>query len=520
MGNWKRYRLGQFVVESGERTVRQNGTLHTLAPKEFDLLLLLIERRGQILEKQEILNAIWPDSYVTEGNLTQYIYRLRSLLGSEAIRTVPKRGYVLATSVNEEADGFPSPRSFSTAPILRAWWIWTAALGCLAILVFAVSRRTNGFRPRPEAYDLYLRGQARLYASLSSRSEVKRADERRAALSLFRQAIELEPHYADAYGAMAETLCWANFRGFDSDQAVLDAEKNARKALVFEPDNLNARTALICVAFGRGKQEEALRLAMEIRRMGATSAESSYAVGEGLLRAGLAQRSIGPLRTAVEQSPDTILYREELAYAWMLAGRPDACIAVLSPALKKEEGGYWHAMNCLKELGRYEEAIVYGEKLLLTEPENATAYRGLALSYLAARRQRQAEFVLKKAIRRFEGVEETKSSARNRIFLALMNAHLGRRDQVVRWVRAGESLDPRNSWVLFNAGVAYGILGDDSAAMDFLERSYAQGFTLKYYFDWQIKPDMGVPTLSGTERYKKLERSLEKRVADLDASVR
>jgi DNA-binding winged helix-turn-helix (wHTH) protein len=509
MGNWKRYRVGQFVVESGERTISQNGTLHTLAPKEFDLLLLLIERRGQILEKQEILNAIWPDSYVTEGNLTQYIYRLRSLLGSEAIRTVPKRGYVLATSVAEEADGFPIPF------IPRAWWIRAAILGCMAILVFAVGRRTNRFRPRPEAYDLYLRGQARLDASRSSRSEVKGADERRAALSLFRQAIELEPHYADAYGAMAETLCWAN-----SDQATLDAEENARKALGFAPDNLNARTALICVAFRRGKQEETLRLAMEIRRMGASSTESSYAVGEGLLRAGLAQKSIGPLRTAVEKSPEVILYREELAFAWMLAGRPDECLAVLSPVLKKEEGGFWHAMNCLKGLGRYDEAVVYGEKLLLTEPENAAAYRALALSYSAAGRQRQAETVLNKGIRRFEGIDEIKPSTRNRIFLALMNAHLGRRDQVVRWVHAAESLDPQNSWVLFQAGLAYGILGDDPAAMEFLERSYAQGFTLKYYFDWQIRPDMGVPTLSDTERYKKLERSLEERVADLDASVR
>ena len=367
MGNWKRYRLGQFVVESGERTVRQNGTLHTLAPKEFDLLLLLIERRGQILEKQEILTAIWPDSYVTEGNLTQYIYRLRSLLGSEAIRTVPKRGYLLATSVAEEADGFSSPR------IPRGWWIGAAALGCLAVLVFAVGRRPHRFRPRPEAYDLYLRGRARLDASHSSRSEVKRADERRAALALFRRAIELEPHYADAYGAMAETLCWANSSGFDSDQVILDAEENARKALGFAPDNLNARTALICAALGRGKQEEALRLAMEIRRMGASSAESSYAVGEGLLRAGLAQKSLGPLRTAVEQSPDIILYREELAYAWMLAGRPDECVAVLSPALKKEEGGFWHAMNCLKELGHFDEAIVYGEKLVHTGPENPAA---------------------------------------------------------------------------------------------------------------------------------------------------
>ena len=53
-----------------------------------------------------------------------------------------------------------------------------------------------------------------------------------------------------------------------------------------------------------------------------------------------------------------------------------------------------------------------------------------------------------------------------------------------------------------------------------LERAFAQGFALKYYFDWQIKPAMGVPTLTSTARYKILERKLEKRVADLELSLR
>jgi tetratricopeptide (TPR) repeat protein len=492
-------------VESGTRTVRQNGTLHTLAPKEFDLLLLLIERDGQVVEKQEILDAIWPDSHVTEGNLTQYIYRLRNLLGNDAIRTVPKRGYTLTTPVREEARG--------VVPSFRpTGWVW-AALASLAILVFGASRWNKGFRPNPEAYDLYLRGMARLDTSRSSRSEVRQADERQAALSLFRKAIEIEPHYADAYGAAAQALCESN-----SDQALRDADDNAKRALRYVASNLPGKTALICVAHARGKQDEALRLAREIRRTGATSPESSYAVGEAFLRAGLAQRSISPLRRGVELSPEVLLYREQLAFALMLAGKPDECVAVLSPALKKEEGGFWHAMNCLKELGRYDEAILYGEKLLRTEPENAAAYRALALSYRAAGLERQARDVLTKAIRRFEGVEETKASARRRILLALMSAHLGRGDQVKRWTQAALTLDQRNSWTLFQAGLAYAIVGNDDAAIDLLERSYAQGFTLKYYFDWQMRPEMGVRTLTGTERYKRLAESMKKRVAALDSS--
>src|SRR5262249_31335387 len=77
-----------------------------LQPKTFDILLTLVESRGRVIEKEELMRRVWPDSFVEESNLSQNIYILRKLFGSEAegqryIATIPKRGYSSVAEVNE-----------------------------------------------------------------------------------------------------------------------------------------------------------------------------------------------------------------------------------------------------------------------------------------------------------------------------------------------------------------------------------------------------------------------------------
>ena len=88
-----------------------------LPPKVFDTLLVLVENRGRILEKDLLMNKIWPDSFVEESSLAQYIFQLRKALGDDAsghrfIETIPKRGYRFIAPVQEE---FCTP-----APLLQA----------------------------------------------------------------------------------------------------------------------------------------------------------------------------------------------------------------------------------------------------------------------------------------------------------------------------------------------------------------------------------------------------------------
>jgi Tol biopolymer transport system component/DNA-binding winged helix-turn-helix (wHTH) protein len=95
-----------FRVDATERLLLRDGEIVSLTQKAFDVLLNLIERRGQIVEKEELMRQVWAGSFVEEGNLTQNIYTLRKALGKtpdgdEYIKTLPRRGYRFAVQVNE-----------------------------------------------------------------------------------------------------------------------------------------------------------------------------------------------------------------------------------------------------------------------------------------------------------------------------------------------------------------------------------------------------------------------------------
>jgi Tol biopolymer transport system component/DNA-binding winged helix-turn-helix (wHTH) protein len=90
------YEFGSFTVDPVERVLLQDHTPVSLTQKGFDLLLFLIENDGQVVEKDRLMKAIWPDTFVEESNLTQNISVLRKVLkddGHRYIKTVPRRGY-------------------------------------------------------------------------------------------------------------------------------------------------------------------------------------------------------------------------------------------------------------------------------------------------------------------------------------------------------------------------------------------------------------------------------------------
>jgi DNA-binding winged helix-turn-helix (wHTH) protein/Tol biopolymer transport system component len=91
------YEFGPFRLDVQERLLLQDGESVLVTPKAFDLLVVLVENSGHLLEKDELMQKLWPDSFVEEGNLAQNVSLLRKALGdSEAqrfIETVPRRGY-------------------------------------------------------------------------------------------------------------------------------------------------------------------------------------------------------------------------------------------------------------------------------------------------------------------------------------------------------------------------------------------------------------------------------------------
>ena len=99
------YEFGPFRMDPKEQVLSRDGKSIPLSPKLFDTLLVLVQNSGHLVDKDEMLRRVWPDSFVEEGNLTKNVFLLRKILedGQETtyIETVPKRGYRFVPTVKE-----------------------------------------------------------------------------------------------------------------------------------------------------------------------------------------------------------------------------------------------------------------------------------------------------------------------------------------------------------------------------------------------------------------------------------
>src|SRR5262245_14403495 len=158
----KVYRFDDVLVEASAFRVSRAGEVLALEPKAVDVLLFLIERTGQLVSKQELLDRVWKDVAVTDNALTRVVAQLRRALGDEAkraryIETVPTRGYRFVATVERVAAVALQPSSKPSAgtatpaverapgsiwrrrpvaiaglaaAVVAAWaasWIWTGA---------------------------------------------------------------------------------------------------------------------------------------------------------------------------------------------------------------------------------------------------------------------------------------------------------------------------------------------------------------------------------------------------------
>src|SRR3954452_19708817 len=104
-GSTRLYEFGDFRLDRGKRLLlRHDGAIVPLAAKAFDTLSYLVEHAGSVVDKNELMRAVWPDTAVEENNLTQNISLLRRLFGEgrgehRYIATVPGRGYQLVAPV-------------------------------------------------------------------------------------------------------------------------------------------------------------------------------------------------------------------------------------------------------------------------------------------------------------------------------------------------------------------------------------------------------------------------------------
>src|SRR5215216_326196 len=109
------YEFGPFRLDPLKRRLLRDGEPLRLTPKAFDLLLALVEESGRTVEKDELLDKVWPGTAVEENNLNQNITALRKCLGdsrqdSQYIATIPGLGYRFVAEVRRIDGEIPAQR--------------------------------------------------------------------------------------------------------------------------------------------------------------------------------------------------------------------------------------------------------------------------------------------------------------------------------------------------------------------------------------------------------------------------
>jgi DNA-binding winged helix-turn-helix (wHTH) protein len=156
------YQFGPFRLDATKRRLWRGEELVPLTPKAFDTLLVLVSRAGKVVEKDEILKAVWPDTFVEEATLAQNISTLRKALGDTEtptyIATVPRRGYRFLETVTDgpnaadlnaapDSDRTPAPPPMQPAAarkrVERIWIAISATLALGLVVVGIAAIRTT-----------------------------------------------------------------------------------------------------------------------------------------------------------------------------------------------------------------------------------------------------------------------------------------------------------------------------------------------------------------------------------------
>jgi DNA-binding winged helix-turn-helix (wHTH) protein len=216
------YEFEGFRLETRSRLLTRTGTNQHIAltPRQFETLVFLVERAGTLVDKEELMQVLWPDSVVAENNLNQHISALRGLLGEDRggrrfIMNVRAKGYRFVPDVMriDRSAEVPVQRRGSTSN-LAAWQCFQHAMFLLGM------------------------DDPRQWAD---------------AMERLSQAVELDPEFASALAVLAQVRIRLATVDWPGGKALLDqAEQEAGRAVKLRPDLAFAHMAVGSVAAARG----------------------------------------------------------------------------------------------------------------------------------------------------------------------------------------------------------------------------------------------------------------------------
>jgi len=313
------FHFDEFTLDVRERRLLRGAEVVRVSPKAYDVLVALVQQRGRLVTKDELLKRIWPESFVEEGGLTVHMSALRKALGEDAhrpiyIETVAGSGYRFIAAVRFDSE---HEKPFASSAVARP----------------------------VELYELVGRGRSHLLSD--SFLELP------AAVDAFRSAIEIDPTYAPAHAGLARARCvLAASHAVPHQEAFTEAKASALRALAMDSASADAQVALGTVLFlsewDWTAAQRSLQRALEINPDHT----------EALLQYGSLQEALGRL-------DDGLRCKQQA-----LARDPRSPGVLVQIAIS-----YWHQR-------RYDDALVWAQRAIDVNPKHAQACQFMSYVYL------------------------------------------------------------------------------------------------------------------------------------------
>jgi DNA-binding winged helix-turn-helix (wHTH) protein/Tfp pilus assembly protein PilF len=408
-GTHKIYHFDPFRLDAEARHLWRGNKPVRLPSKTFDVLLYLVEQHGRIVERDELLRAIWRDQFVEDGNLTVRITELRKTLGdtfgeAKFIATVSGRGYCFVARVREmdEDETEPFNKTETSAP---------------------KSTLKNRSTVNDEAYRAFLKG-----LHLNGKRTTEAIEK---GLEYFRRAVELDSDFALGYVWIAQSYRLLNdFSILPHDEALPLIKENLERAVALEPDLAEARTLSGYIKF--------------VHEWNWSEAENEF-------------------RCAVELDPNSILARYSYANFLKHLGRFDEAASELNSALDLDP--------LSPVLNQMLGAFLFYEKRYVEADahfrEQADLYPNSFINYVFLSACSLMRGDLTASLGEIEKAYSLEPSLEISALLGAATARVGKKTEARKILRRLE----RAETIPFETFYLYLALGERDKALSFLERS-------------------------------------------------
>ena len=539
------YEFGKFRCDPREHLLLCDGRPVSLSPKSFETLVVLIQSSGRLLTKDELMQQVWPDSFVEEANLTINISALRKALGESSegqqyIETVPKRGYRFVAQVIEHRDdGEPPP------PVK----ISVIDVSAIAVLPFAdmspardqdylceglaeelinaltcmdglrVASRTASFQFRGAGADIRAVGQHLGVGALLEGSVRKAGDRLRVTVQLIEVATGFH-RWSQRFDRKLDDV-------FAIQDEIAESVATSVRGNVLSQ---HEKQALLRPQTAVEAYEYYLRGRQHLPRMTQPNLQRS---GEMFERAIELDAGYGPAYAGLAAVHATL-------YEWFGAREEDLVRAErasqkaleLAPGLADAHVSRGFTLSLHR---RYDEAVHEFEDAIRINPNFFDAYyyfarssfargdieRSAELFRMAAKIRHedfQSPMLLSQSLRMLgrpeeasEAVKEGIHRAENALALNPLDGralslgsgalfHDGQKARALEWSQRSLELYPDDAGTLVNAACLRAKLGQKEEALEFLERVFARGWGKR---DW-VEHDPDYDIMRDDPRFKKL----------------